>query len=62
MVDLENQVIDYESFIKLFIGIKKEQFKNFKKLLETEFLKFNKILFFPEAIIENKDLKKIYGS
>jgi AcrR family transcriptional regulator len=58
MVDLENQVRDYESFIKLFIGIKKEQFKNLKKLLETRSLKFNKILFFPEAIIENESIKK----
>ncbi|MFI5187812.1 MAG: TetR/AcrR family transcriptional regulator [Chitinophagales bacterium] len=59
--DPENLVTDYESFQKLFIGTKKEQFKNFKKLLGTKSLKFNKILFFLEAIIENERLKKIIG-
>lgn len=57
--DPENGVTDHESFRKLFIETKKEQFRNFKMLLKTKSLKFNKILFFLEAITENERLKKI---
>lgn len=57
--DPENQVTNLSSFKKLFIGSKKETVKNFKKLLGTKSLKFNKILFFLEAIAENERLKDI---
>ncbi len=57
--DPENQVTNLTSFKKLFIGTKKEQVNNFKKLLGTKSLKFNKFLFFLEAIAENERLKGI---
>lgn len=57
----EDKVKSYESFKKLFIETKKVQFKNFKKILDTESLKFNKFLFFLEAINENVKLKKYIG-
>ena len=55
----ENLVTNLSSFKKLFIGSKREQVKNFKKLLGTKTLKFNKFLFFLEAIAENERLKVI---
>jgi AcrR family transcriptional regulator len=57
--DPEKEVKDYESFRKLFIKTKELQFKSFKKLLETESVKLNKLLFFLEAINENAKLKKL---
>jgi AcrR family transcriptional regulator len=59
MGDPEKDVKDYESFRKLFIKTKELQFKNFKKLLDTETVKLNKLLFFLEAINENVKLKKM---
>ena len=56
--DPENQVKDYASFRKLFLGTKKDQFKGLKKLMGTRSLNFNKVLFFFEAIAENEKLKK----
>jgi len=56
--DPENEITDYESFRRVFLETKKAQFRNFKMLLKTKSLKFNKILFFLEAIIENESLKK----
>jgi len=55
----EKEVKDFESFRKVFIKSKKLQFENFKKLLDTESVKFNKLLFFLEAINENEKLKKL---
>jgi|GEM_PF-551056 AcrR family transcriptional regulator len=51
-------VKDIPSFKKLFLGIKKEQFDQFKKMMGGKDLKFNKLLFFLEAIMENKKLIK----
>jgi AcrR family transcriptional regulator len=48
---------DRESFKELFVGSKKEQIKGIKKLLGTKTIKFNKLLFFFEAINENERLK-----
>jgi len=57
--DPENQVKDYESFRRLFVGTKVDQFKGLKILMETKTLKFNKMLFFLEAITENDKLRKV---
>jgi AcrR family transcriptional regulator len=59
IVKPEDKVKSYESFRKLFIDTKKEQFESFKKILNTKTLKVNKLLFFLEAINENEKLKKI---
>ncbi len=48
---------DKESFREVFIGIKMEQIKGIKKLLGSKSIKFNKLLFFFEAINENERLK-----
>ena len=57
----EDIVKSYESFRKLFLETKREQFESFKKILNTKSLKANKLLFFLEAINENEKLKKIIG-
>ncbi|MFI5151288.1 MAG: TetR/AcrR family transcriptional regulator [Bacteroidia bacterium] len=54
----EEFVKDYASFKKLLLGIRKEQFRHFREMMGGKSLKFNKMLFFLEAIIENKKLKK----
>ncbi len=59
VVKPEDIVKSQESFRKLFIDTKKEQFESFKKILNTKTLKVNKLLFFLEAINENEKLKKI---
>jgi AcrR family transcriptional regulator len=59
--DPENRVKDYESFRKLFIDTKTAQFNSFKEVMKTRSLKFNKILFFLEAINENDRLKLKIG-
>jgi AcrR family transcriptional regulator len=61
VVKPEDKVKSYESFRKLFIDTKKEQFESFKKILDTKSLKVNKLLFFLEAINENEKLKKTIG-
>jgi AcrR family transcriptional regulator len=59
MEGVEDMVKDKESFAKLFISTKMEQFKGFKKVMESKSIKLNKLLFFLEAINENEKLKKI---
>ena len=61
IVKPEDKVTSFESFKKLFFEIKIEQFENFKKILNTKSLKFNKLLFFIEAVNENEQLKKTVG-
>src|SRR5579863_7181554 len=56
---LENQVKDSESFRKLFIKTKTEQINGFTELMEDQSFKFNKVLFFLEAINESEELKKV---
>ena len=51
------KVKDIESFRELFIAIKKDQINGIKKLLGNKSIKFNKLLFFFEAINENERLK-----
>ena len=51
-------VKDEQSFIKLYVDIKKAQIKGFKEFLGVKKLNFNKFVFFFEAINENDDLKK----
>jgi AcrR family transcriptional regulator len=51
-------VKDKESFKKLFIESKIAQIDGIKKLFGTKSIKFNKLLFFFEAINENEKLKK----
>jgi AcrR family transcriptional regulator len=58
----ENLVKDPESFRKVFIGIKMDQLKNAQKSMGAGSLKFNKLLFFIEAMNENKQLKKIIAA
>ena len=55
----EKEIKDIKSFKKIFIDSKKGQFKGVQKLLGTKILKFNKLLFFLEAISENIKLRKI---
>lgn len=55
----ENQVKDSESFRKLFIKTKTEQINGFTELMEDQSFKFNKVLFFLEAINESEELKKV---
>ncbi|HTR28233.1 MAG TPA: TetR/AcrR family transcriptional regulator [Puia sp.] len=55
----ENQVKDYKSFVRLFLEVKSEQIATLRKFLNTRSLKFNRLLFFLEAIIENEKLKRI---
>jgi len=57
----ESIVKDEQSFIKLYIDIKKAQLKGFKKFLGVKKLNFNKFLFFFEAINENNKLK-LFGT
>jgi AcrR family transcriptional regulator len=52
-------VKDQESFTRLFLDSKKEQIRNFKKLMGDKPLKINRLLFFFEAISENDKLKQI---
>jgi len=59
IIEPEDKVKDYKSFVKLYTETKKGQFRDFKKFLGTKTLKFNKFLFFFEAINENEKLKKI---
>ena len=54
----ESIVKDEKSFIKLYVDIKKAQLDGFKKFLGVKKLKFNRFLFFFEAINENNQLKK----
>jgi len=61
VVKPEDIVKSHESFRKLFLETKREQFESFKKILNTKSLKANKLLFFLEAINENEKLKKIIG-
>jgi AcrR family transcriptional regulator len=58
-IEPENEVKDLKSFRKLFIDSKIQQFNSFKEFLGTKSIKFNKLLFFLEAINENEKLKKI---
>ncbi|HXC05491.1 MAG TPA: TetR/AcrR family transcriptional regulator [Bacteroidia bacterium] len=54
----EEIVKDFASFKKLLLGIRREQFAHFRKMMGGKPLRFNKMLFFLEAIVENKKLKK----
>ncbi|HTB30960.1 MAG TPA: TetR/AcrR family transcriptional regulator [Bacteroidia bacterium] len=54
----ESVVKDEQSFIKLYVDIKKAQLEGFKKFLGVKKIKFNRFLFFFEAINENDALKK----
>jgi AcrR family transcriptional regulator len=54
----ESIVKDKESFIKLYVDIKKAQLDGFKKFLGVKKIKFNRFLFFFEAINENDNLKE----
>ena len=56
---LENRVKDIESFRKVFIRTKTEQIKGFTELTGDPSIKFNKVLFFLEAINESEELKKV---
>jgi AcrR family transcriptional regulator len=51
-------VVDQASFKKILLGIRKNQFDQFREMMGGKPLRFNKMLFFLEAIIENKKLKK----
>lgn len=53
----ESIVKDEQSFIKLYVDIKKAQLDGFKKFLGVKKIKFNRFLFFFEAINENDKLK-----
>ena len=57
-VNIQVELPGYQQFIELYINIKKEQFEAFKKLLNTDNLKLNKLLFFLEAINEKDALKQ----
>ncbi len=59
VVQPELKVKDMASFRKLFLETKQKQFESFKKMQAGGTLKFNKLLFFLEAINENEKLKKI---
>lgn len=61
VVNPEDNVKSYESFKRLFIETKWKQFESFKKVLNTNSLKINKLLFFIEAVNENEKLKKTVG-
>ena len=54
----ETVVKDKQSFIKLYVDVKRAQLEGFKKFLGVKKIKFNKFVFFFEAINENDDLKK----
>lgn len=56
--ETEVNVKDKESFKRLFIETKIEQIDGIKKLFGTKSIKFNKLLFFFEAINENEKLKE----
>jgi AcrR family transcriptional regulator len=55
----EGIVKDVKSFIKLYTDIKRAQIKGFKEFMGTKKLKFNKFLFFFEAVNENVKLRTI---
>lgn len=57
-IEPENIVKDEKSFIKLYVDIKRGQLEGFKKFLGVKKIKFNRFLFFFEAISENDKLKK----
>jgi AcrR family transcriptional regulator len=56
-IEPELVVKDEQSFIKLYVDIKKAQLDGFKKFLGVKKIKFNRFLFFFEAINENDKLK-----
>ena len=57
--NMTRQLTDRDSFITLYIKLKQEQFDQLKKRMKSKTIQFNKILFFIEAINENKLLKNI---
>ena len=55
----EGLVKDTKSFIKLYTDIKRAQIKGAKEFMGAKKLKFNKFLFFFEAVNENAKLRTI---